>query len=131
MEDIFEIATREKLKFDSDKGDLDVEQVWDLPVETLDEMYWKYESTLEKTERTLLQTRKTSKTIKEKRVRIKMAILEHIISVKEEEAKKAKESKIVKALRQKLLGIKAEKQDEIYRNMTPEQLDAELSKLDG
>lgn len=131
MEDIFEIATREKLKFDSDKGDLDVEQVWDLPVETLDEMYWKYESTLEKTERTLLQTRKTSKTIKEKRVRIKMAILEHIISVKEDEAKKAKESRIIKALRDKLIGIKAEKQDEIYRNMTPEQLDEELSKLDS
>lgn len=125
MNEIFEYATRHKLRF-AFKGVLSVEDLWDLNPESLDNIY----TTLVREQRkhaddSLL----TSKSDEDTELLVKIDIVRYIFETKESE-RKAREAEAERsAQKQRILGIIADKQDAELKNMSVEELQAKLNEL--
>ena len=112
--ELFEYATRNKLRFQSVRGELSLEQLWDVPLRSKDEFNlnavakvankaWKDVS-----EESFIETAKTEAHV---RLETALEVIKYVIDVKladEAVAKKRADNKIEK---EKLLAILAEKQD--------------------
>ena len=115
---MFEIATRNKFRFPF-KGVISTEDLWDLSVESLDNVFKTLNSEMKKTkEESLLSTKSKDDEVLE----LKIEIVKHIVAVKQEE-KEATERKFLDRERnQKIMSIIAAKQDEQLHNMSVEEL---------
>ena len=137
MSDLFEQATRKKLRFQLPKGELTIEQLWDLrPIrqgnKIVDELLnQKKELKLKFLQASLLQEEGedvSPLTEEEKLDELRLAIVTHILNVKSEE-KKAEASKLAnKAHNEKIRGIMARKQDDKYEELSMEELEGLLIK---
>lgn len=115
---MFEIAARNKFRFPF-KGMISTEDLWDLSVENLDNVFKMLNSEMKKTkEESLLSTKSKDDEVLE----LKIEIVKHIVAVKQEE-KEVREKKFLDRERnQKIMSIIAAKQDEQLRNMSVEEL---------
>lgn len=136
MSDLFEQATRKKLRFQLPKGELTIEPLWDLrPIrqgnKIVDELLnYKKELKLKFLQASLLQEEgeDISLTEEEKLDELRLAIVTHILNVKSEE-KKAEAAKLAnKAHNEKIRGIMARKQDDKYEGLSMEELEGLLIK---
>jgi hypothetical protein len=136
MSDLFEQATRKKLRFQLPKGELTIEQLWDLrPTrqgnKIVDELLnYKKELKLKFLQASLLQEEgeDVSFTEEEKLDELRLAIVTHILNVKSEE-KKAEAAKLAnKAHNEKIRNIIARKQDDKYEGLSLEELEGLLIK---
>jgi hypothetical protein len=136
MTDLFEQATRKKVRFQLPKGEHSVEQLWDLkPIrqgnKIVDELLnYKKELKLKVLQASLLQEEgeEVSLTEEEKLDELRLAIVTHILNVKSDE-KKAEASKLAnKAHNEKIRGIMARKQDDKYEGLSMEELEGLLIK---
>lgn len=113
-DNIFENASRAKLRFASARGELTVEQLWDVPLRSrddfsLDAVAKVASSTLKKaTEESFVDTAKSPS---QERLELAMAVVLHVIGVKLDEEKAAKRRAENKVEKERLLAILAEKQD--------------------
>ena len=116
---IFEKASRIKLRFPL-KGVTCVEDLWDLDLNWLDELYGKLTAgrNCEKTE-SLMKTKTTEDTATD----LAIAIVKHIFETKSEENAKRLGSKKVAARKQKILEIIETKKDEELLKMSTEELE--------
>jgi len=113
MSNIFEIATRQKLRFTSTKGVLSVEQLWDVPLRSRDDFNLNAvakaasKALKEVSEESFVETKKTAEHAEREAA---MEIVKYIIDIKlaEEAAAAARATK--KQEKEKLLQILAEKQ---------------------
>ena len=125
MNNLFEFATRNKLRFPY-KGNISVEDLWELSIKDLDGVFKTLNSQVKQAnEESLLST----KTKEDEVLDIKIEIVKYIFSVKKEETAAKLLEKENKEKRQRLLQIKAQKEDEALMNMSLEELNAELAKL--
>jgi len=128
---IFQKASRLKLKIETTRGPLNVEDLWDLPLTTtkpgpcLDELYKTFNRQLKETETESLVV--SSNKVNEL-LQLKFDIVKEIIVTKLEENKAASEMKANKENTQKILGIISEKEDEKLKNLSVEELKALLPK---
>lgn len=115
---MFEIAARNKFRFPF-KGMISTEDLWDLSVENLDNVFKMLNSEMRKTkEESLLSTKSKDDEVLE----LKIEIVKHIVAVKQEE-KEVREKKFLDRERnQKIMSIIAAKQDEQLHNMSVEEL---------
>lgn len=115
---MFEIAARNKFRFPF-KGMISTEDLWDLSVENLDNVFKTLNSEMKKTkEESLLSTKSKD----DEMLELKIEIVKHIVTVKQEE-KEAREKKFLDRERnQKIMSIIAAKQDEQLHNMSVEEL---------
>ena len=115
---MFEIAARNKFRFPF-KGMISTEDLWDLSVENLDNVFKTLNSEMKKTkEESLLSTKRKD----DEELELKIEIVKHIVTVKQEE-KEAREKKFLDRERnQKIMSIIAAKQDEQLHNMSVEEL---------
>lgn len=134
---IFQYATRNKLRFPSDRGELTVEQLWDVPLRSNDTFNLdaiakaSYKSLKEVTEESFVETKQ--KPI-QKLLEIRLEVVKHIIGVKLEEERLAKKRAENKKTREKMLEILAEKQDGKLSKLSEQELRrriAELEELEG
>lgn len=126
MNSIFEIATREKFRFPY-KGNISVEDLWDLSVQALDQVFKTLNAEIKQTkEESLLAT----KTKEESTLDTKIQIVRYIVAVKQEEANKAKTAKANKEQKQKLLALIEEKKNEALAGKSIEELMAMAAALD-
>ena len=122
---LFEIATKKKYRFPY-KGLISVEDLWDLNVLALDQIYKALNKTLKDMgEESLLKTKSTE----EKDVENMVEIVKHIVSVKEQEkidrlAKKEKDAK-----KQRIMSIIADKEDKALTELSTEELRKMLDEL--
>jgi uncharacterized small protein (DUF1192 family) len=130
---IFEYATRNKLRFASSKGDLTIEQLWDVPLRSTDgfnlnavakaaNKAWKDVS-----EDNFVETVKTTASA---RLEMALSAVTYVIEAKladEASAKKRADNKIEK---EKLLAILAEKQDGKLSALSVKQLQERIAALD-
>ena len=122
---MFEKASRLKLRF-SFNGLCMVEDLWDLPLGSLDSIFKKLnaQSRVQK-EESLLQTRNEEDEITD----LQITIIKHVVDVRLRE-QKAREDRIAKAeKKQKLLGIIAEKQDSALRDLSVDELTKLVEEL--
>lgn len=123
---MFELAVRSKMRFPY-KGQISVEDLWDLDVNALDGVFKTLNGKVKVSqEESLLQTR--SKESEE--LMLQIEIVKHIVSVKLAEAEARKNAEANRAKRQQILGILADKQESDLKNKTPEELQAMLAALE-
>lgn len=135
MTDIFEKATRKKLRFPSEKGDLTVEQLWDLPLTSsrsnlsLDGIARAINTDLKNLaeESFVVTTPDPRKALLE----LQLDILKHIIAVKLAEAESAKKSAEKAAERAKLLAALGEKEEQELTLLSKEAILARLKELES
>lgn len=122
---IFEIATRQKLRFGSSQGQLTAEDLWDLPLKgrgnqlDLDTIAKAVHKAIkDEEEESFVSTRSAAST----NLQVRMDIVKHIIDTKLEEADKREQAQKNKAKREKIKQILASKEDEELMNMSKEDL---------
>jgi hypothetical protein len=129
----FEKASRKKLRFDTMRGALSVEDLWDLPltargkaVTNLDDIARGLHKQLKSGDDIsfVIADRKSDET-----VQLKFDIVKHIIDVRVTEAKRALEDEERAARKQRILAIIADRQDEDLRKMPTEELQKALVSL--
>jgi len=129
---IFEYATRNKLRFASVRGELSVEQLWDVPLRSKDDFNLNI---VAKTANKMLKDIseesfvETSKTTQHTRLETAMEVVKYVIDTKlaeETAAKKRAENKIEK---EKLLAILAEKQDGKLSELSEKELQRRIAAL--
>jgi hypothetical protein len=130
---IFEYAVRSKVRFQSTKGELTVEQLWDVPLRSRDD--FNLNAVAKAANKALKDISEESfvehtKTPEHTRREIALLLVKHVIDTKlveEETAKKRADNKIEK---EKLLGILAEKQAGKLSELSEKELQKRIAALD-
>lgn len=126
MSNMFEKAVKGKYRFPY-KGQIAVEDLYDLPLGSLDTVFKTLNAEVKKTdEESLLQT----KSEKDDILSTKIEIVKYIFNEKLEEKKNQQEAAERKEKKQKIMQIIATKQDEALRNASVEDLQKMLDELD-
>ena len=129
---IFEQAARRAIRFESAKGDLSVEQLWDLPLQSRNQFDL---DTVAKTVNRQLNavTEESFVSVRENPAKetlsLKLELVKHIISVKLQEAEEARNRANKASEKEKLLRLLDEKQNEALRALTPEEIQERLKAL--
>lgn len=133
IENIFEYATRNKVRFASTRGELGVEQLWDVPLRSNDgfnldavartaNKAWK-----DATEESFVATTRTAAHV---RLEAALEVVKRVIEVKlsdESASKRRAENKVEK---EKLLSILAEKQDGKLSALSENELKKRIAALE-
>ncbi len=133
MQNIFEYATRNKLRFASIRGELSVEQLWDIPLRSRDDFNLNTiaksanKSLKEISEESFVETTKTAV---HTRCEAAMEIVKYVIDTKLTEEKVAATRTERKQEKEKLLSILAEKQAGKLSELTEKELQKRIAALD-
>ena len=133
-ENKFELAARRKLRFPSSRGDLTVEQLFDLPLKhvngfDLDSVAKSVNALLQQeSQESFVEVKSNAKKAE---LELKLEIVKHVIQVKVEQRDQATKAKENSERRQVLLGLLNQKEQEALQGMTREQIPEELAKLDA
>ena len=122
---MFEKASRLKLRYGY-RGQCSTEDLWDLDVEDLDDIFKDLNAELKDQQgESLLETKSKA----DERLELKIAIIRRIVEVKLAE-KKAREEEAMKAQRkQQLLALISEKQHEELKGKSIDELTAMIDQL--
>lgn len=122
---LFELATRRKYRFPY-RGQITIEDLWDLRLADLDSVFKTLNAEVKKaSEESLLKL----KTKEDEELSDKIAIVRYIVSVKLEEQKIREKEKANKETKQKLLAIKARREEAALENISDEELDNMIKEL--
>jgi hypothetical protein len=129
---IFEYASRNKLRFSSSRGELTTEQLWDVPLRSGDGFNL---NALAKAANELVKAIneenfvETTRTVAHTRVETAFEVVKHIIGVKLADEAAAKKRADNKLKREKLLTALAEKQDGKLSEMSEKELKKQIAEL--
>lgn len=123
---LFEIAVREKYRYNY-RGQISTEDLWDLPVEALDQIFKSLNEAVRKTEEESLLAERPKE---DEVLRNKIAIIRYIVAYKLAEKEKARKALENKQKKQQILGIISRKQNEKLESMSMEELKAMLDELE-
>lgn len=129
---IFEYAARNKLRFASQRGDITVEQLWDVPLRSNDGFNLNAvaksanEAVKAINEESFVETTRTTA---HARVETAFEVVKHIIDAKLADEAAAKKRTENKQRREKLLTVLAEKQDGKLSEMSERELKKQIAEL--
>lgn len=123
--ELFINATRNNYQFPF-RGMIDVIDLWDLSLTNLDSVFKTLNAEAKKSEEESLLNTKSKE---DEEISNKIEIVKYIVSVKLDEKKKREDAKKNAEMRQRLLEIKAKRQDAALENMSDEDLDKALAEL--
>lgn len=126
---IFEIATRQKLRFQHSRiGILSVEDLWDLTLVNLDDIAKGLNRQVKASqEESFLASNKSSEN---KVAETSLEVVKYVISVLEKEAADRKEAAAKADKRQQLVDALAQAEAREIIQLTPEEIRAQLESLD-
>lgn len=123
---LFEMATRKKFRFPF-KGMISIEDLWDLSVKNLDTVFKALNAEAKQAnEESLLAVKSDEDTILD----AKIAIVKHIVSVKQAEEAEKKNAAIKREQKRRIQELIANKQDEALQGKSIEELQAMLAGMD-
>lgn len=123
----FEKATRLRLRFETSRGNLNVEDLWRLSLAELDKLAIALNKQLkESSEESFIKAKSKDNKLLELRFDIVKHIIETLLS-EDEEKKKAADKR---AKREQLLELIAKKKNQELEGKSLEELEAELTKLE-
>ena len=122
---LFEVATRENYLFPF-KGMINVIDLWNLSLTNLDSVFKTLNAEVKKSEEESLLNAKTKE---DEELTNKIEIIKYIVAKKLAEKEARENEKKNKEKRQRILEIKAKRQDEALENMSDEDLDKLLADL--
>lgn len=129
---IFEQASQQKLRFETPKGQLSTEDLWNLPLQSstgkvnLDDIA---RSISAKIKDSAVESFVSKVTDVNKVERLRLDIVKRVIEVKLAKAEKIKNEKADAEHKQRLLDALSAKKEEHLSNMSEEELKAELAKF--
>ena len=123
--ELFINATRNNYQFPF-RGMIDVIDLWDLSLTSLDSVFKTLNAEVKKSEEESLLNTKSKE---DEEISNKIEIVKYIVSVKLDEKKKREDAKKNAEMRQRLLEIKAKRQDAALESMSDEDLDKALAEL--
>ena len=123
---LFEIATRDNYQFPF-RGMINVIDLWTLSVQNLDNVFKTLNAEAKKSEEESLLSAKTKEN---EELSNKIEIVKHIVCVKLAEQAAREDAKKKKEMKQRLLEIKAKREDAALENMSDADLDKMLAELD-
>ena len=121
---IFEFATRAKVRFRHSSGLISVEDLWDLTLPQLDSIAKALRKTLQDNGESFISETKTDKTTE-----IAFDVVKYIIGVKLAEREAMKRRKEAAEKRAQILDIIADKQNAAMKEKSVEELMKELENL--
>ena len=124
--ELFINATRNNYQFPF-RGMINVIDLWDLSLTNLDSVFKALNAEVKKSEEESLLNTKSKE---DEETSNKIEIVKYIVSVKLDEKKKREDAKKNVEMRQRLLEIKAKRQDAALENMSDEDLDKALAELE-
>lgn len=122
---LFEIATRRKYRFATNKGSLSVEDLWDLSSTQLDATYRVMTKELREQGGESLMQKDNDNTV----LADKIEIIKHIFLVKQEEIAARRAAEENRNKRQRIMEILEQKRDASLQNMSEEDLQKMLNDL--
>lgn len=125
---MFDKATRTKLRFQTDRGQLCVEDVWDLNLTALNALAKSLNRKLKQGEEEDFLSTKTEADATDK---LRFDIVVAILEVKKAEKVEKEQAVEKKAKREMILGVLARKQNEAIEGKSVEELMKELEALGG
>ena len=123
--ELFINATRNNYQFPF-RGMINVIDLWDLSLTNLDSVFKTLNAEAKKSEEESLLNTKSKE---DEEISNKIKIVKYIVGVKLDEKKKREDAKKNAEMRQRLLEIKAKRQDAALENMSDEDLDKALAEL--
>lgn len=125
-EKLFEMATRSKLRFPSTKGELSVEDLWDLSDKDLDVVYKNLkDQEVKSSEESLLDDANV-----DPKLTAAIGIVRYIFTTKRNEKLAEKERINKKLTQQKYIDALSKKQDEAIEKMSEAELRAMIDSLE-
>lgn len=126
VENIFKYAVENKLRFPYYKGQITVEDLFDIDLPDLDFIFKNLNSQVKKAnEESLMET----KTTKDETLDVQIAIVKTIFSQKKAEKEAKDHEKEIKEQKQHIAQILANKKNEALNNMSVEELEKMMSEL--
>ncbi|CCL12219.1 TPA: hypothetical protein SHW33_002872 [Clostridioides difficile] len=126
MENVFEMATRNKFRFEF-RGLISVEDLWDLKLEQLDEVYKTLTTDMKKAnEESLLKI----KTKDQKEVELKIKIVKYIVELRLAEIENRNKEKKKKEQKQHILELINKKENQELENKSIEELKSMINSLE-
>lgn len=130
---IFEQASREKLRFETPRGHVSVEDLWDLPLSSTSPNKPNLDDVARGIHKQLKESEEVSfvqpVTAKDGSAMLGFEVVKHIIAVKMAERDAARLASDKAAQKQKIMGLIAQKQDEQLSSKSLEELTAMVSAL--
>lgn len=132
--EMFAFATKKKIRFETSKGLLSVEELWDLPLTSdngrpnLDDIAKGIYKAMKEGEEVSFVKSNAASNAAFNVLKTKFDIVKYIIDVKLAEAEAAKKAKETKARNQRILGLIAQKEDEALASKSKEELLAMLAE---
>ena len=132
----FEKAARMKLRYDTPKGQLSVEDLWDLPLESakgisLDGLAIAHHQQIKDGTEVSFVRKDSARSIEHEIARLKFDIVKHIIDVRMAENEEMARIRANREQKQRILELIAQKQDESLAGKSIEDLMAMVERLDG
>lgn len=128
MEKMFEKATKSKLRFSTNKGQLSVEDLWDLSLVSLDTIAKDVNKALKADqEESFISPKSTVNS----ELTLKLEILKYIIQVKQEEKEKSKLRAEKQAQLATLKELAAQKSGEALSQKSLEEIQAMIAELES
>jgi len=133
MDNLFLQATREKFRFESPKGDLSVEQLWDLPLTSrtgfdLDTVAKTVNADLKASNEESFVNVNNNPAVS--RLQAKLEVVKAIIEVKLAQAEATKKRAEKAAERQRLMEVLHSKKDQELQGLSVEEIERRLSQLE-
>lgn len=129
---IFEYATRNKLRFASSRGEITTEQLWDVPLRSGDGFNLNAVAKAANDVVKLINEEnfvETSRTPAHARSEVAFEVVKHVIDVKLADEAAAKKRAENKQKKEKLLSVLAEKQDGKLSEMSERELKKQIAEL--
>lgn len=120
MENIFKQASKLKLRFQTTKGILSTEQLWDLSLADLDTLAVSLEEAVTKSKSKSFLVKQTTEN---ETVKLQFDVVLNVLKTKSEELEQIKSAREIKAHNAKILSLIAEKQEEGLKSKSVEDLE--------
>lgn len=119
----FKLASKEKLRFQTKKGELSTEQLWDLSLDDLDALAVSLDIEHKQSAKKSFLV-KTS--VKDKTAKLKFDVVIEILNTKAAEQEAASEALEIKEHNKKIIQLISDKKDESLKGKSIKQLEAML-----
>lgn len=128
MEANFETATRRKLRFQTTKGNLSIEDLWDVPLTVLDDAYKGLSRQIREAEDDSLLTKRDSGV---EEASLKRDLVKHVVQVRQAEATEKTARAARRAQAARVRELIAQKNDEALAGKSTDELNALLAELES
>lgn len=116
--EMFEKATKQKLRFNVSNGTITTEDLWDLNLDSLDKVAISLDQEINSSEKSFIKTKTIANTILD----LKFEIVKHVIDVKQKEADERKLAKEKAVKRAQLTELINQKENEELSSKSLEDL---------